>query len=211
MKRARQVITIHEINQGSNEWNDLRAGLYTGSNAHKLLKFADAFKVVDGITSKYSLTEITGFGGNFHTKRGHALEEQAVELYEAITKTTVDRPGFVTNSKYPTCGYSPDGLAPVPLLEVKCFDEKEHKKLLAGNIKLSVLAQVHFGLLITERPYAHLIAYNPAKDPETGLPVFAVKDQFKIITIKANRNISNNFKRILQPAKVTLTKQGVPA
>lgn len=174
------MIQLHDVEQGSSDWLELRAGLYTGSNADKLLKFG----AID-----YSLTESGKFRGNFWTKRGHILEAEAIELYEQITKRQVDRPGFVTNSAYPGTGYSPDGLLPDRLIEVKCFDINKHFDLILGNIPLKVLAQIHFGLLICEMPQADLIAYNPTvEDP---------KQAFKIINIKANRNVQANFKRIL--------------
>jgi hypothetical protein len=75
---------------------------YTGQNAHKLLRYTGAIKIVDGVASAYALNEITGFGGNFFTRRGHKLEDEMLSLYERIYKVTVDRFGFITNSKYPT-------------------------------------------------------------------------------------------------------------
>lgn len=183
------MIEIHNVEQGTDEWHELRAGKYTGSNADKLLKFG----AID-----YSLTDTGKFRGNFWTKRGHILEEEAIELYEAIRKVEVDRPGFVTNSAYPGAGYSPDGLLPDKLIEVKCFDTDKHFDLLLGNIPLKVLAQIHFGLLICEKPAAHLLAYNPTvEDPKLAL---------KIIEIKANRNVQANLKRILSKERT-----GVPA
>lgn len=188
-----KMITIHQVEQGSDAWLELRRDLYTGNNADKLLSFSESKKIIDGVVSSYALNEITGFRGNFYTKRGHLLEDEAIEIYEAITKTAVDRPGFVTNDRFPTCGYSPDGLAPAPLIEIKCFTEEKHMKLIDGNIPLKILAQIHFGMLITERPFAHLIPYNPKLDDKMA---------FKIITIKTNRKIQNNFKRILQAKEV---------
>ncbi|HEX4201340.1 MAG TPA: YqaJ viral recombinase family protein [Chthoniobacterales bacterium] len=183
------MITVHEVEQGSDEWQELRAGKYTGSNAHKLLRHG---------AGTYALTEQNGFGGNFWTKRGHLLETEAVELYERIARVSVDRPGFVTNDRYPRCGYSPDGLVlERALLEVKCFDEPKHLKLIAGDISLEILAQVHFGMLICERKIAYLLPYNPKLEPRKA---------FKIIPIKFNRAIANNFKRILSAKEVQIGK-----
>lgn len=176
------MITYHQVLQGSEEWQNLREGLYTGSNADKLLKFG---------TIDYALSQANTFKSNFWTERGHMLEEEALELYANILKVSVERVGFVTNDKYPDCGFSPDGLSGNHfLLEVKCFDEPEHRKLLAGEIPFKVLAQIHFGLFITDRSYANLIAYNPKMKE--------VKDKFKIIPIAPKRSIIANFRRILK-------------
>jgi len=174
------MVTIHDVNQGTEAWHALRSGKYTGANAHKLLRY--------GATS-FSLTEHSSFGGNYHTKRGHALEPEAIGLYEAITGTHVERPGFVTNTAYPTAGFSPDGLQTARVVEVKCFNEEKHLKLYGGDIPLEVLAQIHFGMLICELKAASLLIYNPDLDDP--------KKCFKIIDIPYNRNIANNFKRIL--------------
>lgn len=185
------MITIHDVEQGSDEWHELREGKYTGSNAYKLLGSFGA--------NEYAKAIQTGFKGSFWTKRGHVLEEEAVELYEKIYKVQVARPGFVTNSKYPGCLYSPDGLPPIPLLEVKCFDIPQHLELVNAktedDIPFKIRAQIHYGLLICERPYAHLAAYNPSQK-------LMVKQKFRVITIKRSPAIAANFKRILTP-KVT--------
>jgi len=189
-------ITIHNIEQGSPEWNELRANLYTGSNADKLLAYSTSLKIINGITSSYAITEITGFGGNFHTKRGHILEDEAIELYMSITGHKVSRPGFVTNDEYPQCGFSPDGHdddMELPL-EVKAFEEIKHMKMFNGDIPMKVLAQNHFGQFIWEKRGSRLLIYNP--DLENP------KEAFKIIDIPYNRNIQNNFKRILRKEPV---------
>lgn len=182
------MIQIHDLEQGTDAWHDLRSGKYTGSNADKLLAHATQVKIVDGVATKYALTEITGFGGNFYTRRGHILEDEALELYQAICGAKIARPGFVTNSAFPSCGYSPDGLCDDRTIECKAFNEAKHMKMLAGDIPLKVLAQCHFGMLICGKKLCDLLIYNPDLDAEVA---------FKIIPIKFNRDIANNFKRIL--------------
>lgn len=185
------MVKVHRVEQGSNEWHQLRAGKYTGASAHKLLKFG----AID-----YSLTNSGNFRGNFWTKRGHILEEEAIELYETIKKVSIDRPGFVTNSRYPDCGYSPDGLAPDRIIEVKSFDEKKHLEIYHADpesIPITILGQVHFGMFICEIDSADLVIYNPNLEAKLA---------FKIIHIESRPNIKANFKRIL-----TKQPQGVSA
>lgn len=198
------MIAIHWVEQGSERWQQLRDQLYTGSGADKLLSFANVFKVVNGVKTRYSLSEITGFRGNYHTKRGHLLEDKAVELYELIREVKVDRPGFVTNSKYITCGYSPDGWLEDRLLEVKCFEKLKHLAMFKGLIALKVLAQIHFGMLICEKPQCDLIIYNPEFAMKTMAgepnPDYNPKLAFKIINIKRKNSICANFRRVLKVA-----------
>jgi len=174
------MITEHQVAQGTSEWHEARRGKFTGSNAYKLLGTFGA--------SEYAKALQASFKGNYFTKRGHLLEDEAIELYEAIKRTPVSRIGFVTNDLYPDCLYSPDGLTADIVVEVKCFNEKEHRKIAGGDIPMKVLAQIHFGMLITERKAAHLVIYNPDLEPEHAL---------KIIDVKFNKAIADNFKRIL--------------
>jgi hypothetical protein len=170
------MITIHKVEQGTPEWLELRAGKHTGSSAYRLLR---------GYTDP---PQESTFGGNFWTKRGHILEDEALELYEAITKQTVTRPGFVTNENWPLCGYSPDALTDDFVVEVKCFSDKRHMKLYNGDIPLTVMAQIYFGMLICERKAARLVIYNPDLGP---------KQAFKIIKIPFKRAVKSNLMEML--------------
>jgi len=178
------VITLHDVEQGSPTWFKLREGKYTGSGAYKLLTRPK---------QDYFLDEDKDFKGNFFTERGHLLEPEAIHLFERIKKIDVLKIGFVTNDKYPDCGYSPDGLLSNAVIEVKSFMKPNHTELLkaqAETLPLKILAQVHFGMMICELPVAYLIAYNPKMQE--------VKDRLKIIEIKQKKSIINNFKRILE-------------
>lgn len=179
------MITIHEVEPGGPEWHALRAPLYTGSNADRLLRFG---------LIEYSLNQGASFGGNFYTRRGHILEDEAIELYQEIYGHRVlhgREVGFVTNSKWPQLGYSPDGFdvdLDVPL-EVKAFNEAKHLAMAAGSVPMKVEAQIHFGQFVWEKKGARLLIYNPDLDDPTLC--------LKVIDIRFNRNIHNNFKRIL--------------
>lgn len=188
------MITVHDCLQGTDAWHELRSGKYTGSNAHKLLTAGGKKVIADGASTLYALTGTDEFGGNFYTKRGHILEEEAIELYEAIKRQKVERPGFVTNTSFPACGYSPDGIVPDATIEVKCFNQAKHMAIYGGEIPLTVMAQLHFGMLICGKALARLVIYNPELDPKLA---------FKIIEVKARRPITKNFNQILTNNKVT--------
>lgn len=177
------MVTVHAVAQGSDAWNELRDGKYTGSNAIKLLRYG---------AIGYAQSETSSFGGNYYTKRGHILEDEVIELYETIHRRSVDRPGFVTNSRFPHCGYSPDGIDSDTVLEVKCFNEKKHMSIYNGTIPVEIIAQITFGMLITEIRKAALLIYNPDLEAEFAL---------KIIPIPHNPAIEANFIRRLESIK----------
>lgn len=172
-------IRIHDIEQGTEAWLKIRLGKITGTTVKILLTKG----------RKHASNGSSDFTGNFHTKRGHILEKSAIKLYEDINNVDTLEVGFVTNTDYPGCGYSPDGVLGDKLLEVKCFAEKRHK-LASSTIPFEILAQVHFGMMICDLPATDVIFYNP------DLPV---EDCLVIKTIERDLRIENNItKRLVE-------------
>lgn len=172
------MIIFHNIEQGSEKWKKLRAPLWTGSKAIRLLQGKP-------------LPRETDWGGNNATRRGHALEIVAIREYERKYQCKVLRPGFITNSVYPNAGYSPDGIHGSRrygyLLEIKAFNGIRHEKMVAGEIPLEVRVQIFFGMIISGYRKARLVAINP--DAE---------DQMTTIEITYDKLIGNNIRRKLK-------------
>lgn len=167
------MITFHNVVQGSPEWHALHDDLWTGSTAIKLLQ-------------DRPLPDWGTFAGNKYTRRGKLLEPIAIREFEVQTDTDVQIIGFVTNSKYPKAGYSPDGICGDTLLEVKCLNGERHEALARGEIPLEYEVQIRFGMLICELKQAKLLAFNP----EYG-------QQLTIIDIPYKKAVANHIKRKL--------------
>lgn len=187
-------LTYHdEIEQGSPEWLQFREFKFTGSNAYKLLTSFGA--------GSWAMSKNETWGGNYHTKRGHLLEKEALELYEQIEGVECGYTGFVTNTKYPNCLYSPDAFRPDRTVEVKCFSIKEHLKTIK-NPDVKILAQCHFGQIIMERPKTDLVLYCPKpkewNDELQGEWPLTPAQMLVIITIKRDKDIHDNFKKIIR-------------
>lgn len=178
------TVRILEVKQNSPEWHAIRKEHVTGSNADILLTrgLDEALKA-----------NLSTFNGNFYTARGHILEDEAIELYEAINGATVERPGFVVNDKYPGVGCSPDGFDGDILLEVKCFGSAKHLSIFnIRTVPFKVMAQIQFNMLISGRKLARLILYNPdIEDP---------KQAYREIEIRASLKIFSNITRKLKGA-----------
>lgn len=168
------MIIWHDVEQGSPKWFKLREGLWTGSKAIRLLQGR-------------LLPVETQWDGNNATRRGHALEVSAIREYERKYHTKVQRPGFVTNSVYPNAGYSPDGIDGPWLLEAKAFAGTRHEDLVAEKIPLIVLVQILFGMIITGKRKARLLAFNPEYE-----------QQLTVIEVKYERLIGDNIRRKLR-------------
>lgn len=168
------MIVYHDVEQGSDEWLELRKGLWTGSKALRLLEGK-------------SMPKDYVWGGNNATRRGHALESVAIREYEREYKTKVSRPGFVTNTVYPNAGYSPDGIDGNWLLECKALNGIRHEELVAEKIPLIYMVQIYFGMIITGKRKARLLAFNPEYEK-----------QLTVIEVKYYKLIGDNIRKKLR-------------
>jgi hypothetical protein len=168
------MITFHAVKQGTEAWLQIRARLWTGSVAIRLLQGKP-------MPREYS------WDGNNATKRGSLLEFAAIREYEREYRRAVARPGFVTNSVYPNAGYSPDALDGGWLLECKALTEMRHQGLISDKMSLSTLegivaskiplqyrVQIFFGMIITGKRKARLLAFNPEIPDEKDLIVVEI-------------------------------------
>lgn len=173
------AIKILEIQQNSEEWLIAREGKVTGSIADNLLSHG----LDHALRQNYNR-----FNGNYFTRRGHILEEEAIEVYEAIHGVTVSRPGMVINDKYPNAACSPDGLEGEFLIEVKCFALKKHTRIFTEKdvrAEMKIMSQLQFNMMITELKKAKLVMYNPDCDNP--------KDCYREIIVKANATIQRHL------------------
>lgn len=169
------MIITHQVKQGSPAWHALRIQYpHTASLAWILLT-----------RGKNAASNTFGGGtAGFWALRGHILEEQAIEVYNAVYGVTVERPGFITNDDYPDCGYSPDGMLPQRGIEVKSFKDEKHLACLE-IVPPEVYAQCQFGMMIAELPECDLIFFNPD---------VADEDAFKVHRLDRDEKMIDRFK-----------------
>lgn len=172
-----------EIDQSTSEWHELRNGKITATDAYDLLHD----KSIEEILNK---KQMNSFAGNYYTKRGHILEEEAKAIYNE-TYEPIENIGFVTNDKYPLAGFSPDGvtISRTGLVEVKSFNEKRHFKVYK-DLDAHVLAQIQFQLFISEFDWDDLVLYNP--------DVSDLDDAFLVRRIYPDPEIHAKFEKILK-------------
>ena len=182
------MIIYHAVKQGTEEWKKLRRGLWTGSIATRLLQGR-------------SLPAESDWDGFVDAAlRGHALEHAMIREYERKYRRVIARPGFVTNTVYPNAGYSPDGFDGPWLLEMKAFQGKKLQDLIrskadnfdemiGSKIPLEVKVQIFFGMIITGKRKARLLAIDP---DAVG------KEQLTVIEISYDKLIGSNFRKKLR-------------
>jgi putative phage-type endonuclease len=172
---------IKDIEQGSQEWLQLRLGVATASNFDKIITSAGvesktlkeyAFE----LASDSLLTEPEASFQSEAMIRGNQLEEEARSYYSFVTDNKVEEVTFI---KKGNIGYSPDGLiSDNGLVEIKCPLKKNHLKYLIDNkLPTKYKAQVQGGLYISEREYCDFISYHPL-----------FKDEKKMLVIRVERD-----------------------
>ena len=171
------------LEQGSEEWFNLRAGCVTASEFKTVLAKGKALKGGGKAPSKgrhtYMLKmlgeRLTGepqeFFSNHHMERGKVMEEEARLLYEMATDQSTEPCGFIKLGE--EIGYSPDALVGEPgLAEIKTRLPHLQLELLlaekAGKAEIPPehIAQCQGGLWVADREWVDFVSYWPK------LPIF---------------------------------------
>ena len=165
---------ITDVEQGTQEWLELRLGIATCSELDTLLVNgkgeagfgAGAFTYMDTLIGERITGEAADpFTGNRHTERGHELEGTGRQLFESQTGVTTQQVGIILNHGI---GYSPDSLIGVDgLCEIKTKLPKFQVGVILGNeIPKDHIAQCQGGLWVSEREWIDFVSYWP------GMPLF---------------------------------------
>lgn len=153
---------IREIEQGSEQWHELRRGRMTASHSQAIAANGAGLKtyITDLMCKYYSLNPEEGFQSR-SMQRGIELEPQARFAYECNTGNEVKEVGFVIRDQY--VGVSPDGLVGDDgLTEIKCLESKAYfKYLITGKIDTGYHWQCQMQLLVCERDWVDYTVYNP--------------------------------------------------
>lgn len=163
---------VHDVQQGSDAWYALRAGLPTASEFSKLItSTGEPSKSLSGYAitlaaEKYAGKPVDAWQGNGYTDRGKELEPDAKSLYAFMYDQNLEPVGFVTDDlqRY---GCSPDSWAGTEgLAEIKCLKTENHVKAILyyrkhGKCLPDYIQQTEGQLLICERQWCDLIFYHP--------------------------------------------------
>lgn len=155
---------IHNLEQGTDEWFELRKGKLTASHAQAIGNNGKGLEsYVTELMAEYHSSADKEHYSNVHTERGNELEEFARGIYELENNVTVDVVGFIEADKHVGC--SPDGLVGEDGgLEIKSPSDVAYYKVLRdgeSQIDSKYVWQVQMCLLLTERKWWDLVFYNP--------------------------------------------------
>jgi hypothetical protein len=160
---------ISNVEQGTQEWLDLRLGIVTCSELDTLLVNgkgevgfgAGAFTYMNTLIGERITGEAADpFQGNRHTERGHEYEGIARGLYQSQLDVTTEQVGIILNHGI---GYSPDSLIGEDgLCEIKTKLPKfQVEVILSGEIPKEHVAQCQGGLWVSDREWIDFVSYWP--------------------------------------------------
>jgi len=170
---------IHDLEQGSDEWHQIRNGLITASEV-KLLVTPAKLTPANNDKSRAHLYELLAQRISGYTEptylsddmlRGQEDEPEARELY-SFEYDDVTEAGFITEDKWGfAIGYSPDGLIGNDgLIEIKSRRQKyQIETILNSTVPTEYMLQIQTGLLVTGRKWCDFISYCG------GLPMVTIR------------------------------------
>lgn len=168
------VTTYADIEQGTEEWLEVRRGILTASTIGQLITPTGKVAANDksrALVLQLIAERITGYMYPTFTSddmmRGHLAEEYARNWYSQ-EHATVQQVGFMRlDAEWGTLGYSPDGLVGDDgLIEVKSPRHKGHlKTVLDDAVPAEYMAQIQAGLLVSGRAWCDYISWPGGMAP----------------------------------------------
>lgn len=169
------MITVYDVEQGSDEWIEARRGILTASEVKLIV--TPTLKKANNDKSRAHLWEllaqrVSGFVEPKYVSddmlRGSFDESAARDIY-GENYAEVEEAGFIVNDDHGfPLGYSPDGLVGDDgLIEIKSRLQKfQVEAIVNGEIPKQHMLQMQTGLLVTGRKWCDYVQYC------AGLPLF---------------------------------------
>ena len=164
---------LHAVEQNSVDWQILRSGKLTASEADALVSPTGKVRNSEGVDTYLAqkLCEVWTGGplatlNTFDMDQGRILEERAKPAFTLHTGIEIQNVGFITTDDE-RCGCSPDGFVPFKTgAEIKCPRLDTHAAyLISGKLPKQYVAQVQFSMFVTGLEKWHFFSYNRAFPP----------------------------------------------
>lgn len=162
---------IRGIEQGTDEWKQLRAGRITASCLGDVMAFAKKdgkpLKARENYTAQIVAEILSGQPKDgpqtFAMRRGTELEADARMEYEVATGSFVEQVTFAINDVLPFVGASPDGLVGTDgMIEIKCPEDIcKHLYAIRFGVPEEHIHQVQGGMWCADRKWCDFISYHP--------------------------------------------------
>jgi hypothetical protein len=199
----------YDVEQGTPEWFDVRKGIPTASEFHKILtptgkKSSQANGYMEKLLAEIILGKpVQTFEKTPWMERGNELEQEAADYYELQNDIELVKVGFCTDDAG-LYGCSPDRLVGEDGgLEIKVVaPNTQVGYLLSGKFDNDYKPQIQGTLLITRRKWWDWQAYCPE------MPVVKFRIERDIPYIMELQAALNEFNKNLNEQKETLKQKG---
>ncbi len=184
---------IHQVEQNTDEWFQLRMGKITSSyfatilanNGKAFGKPALQYAMRVAIESKTNRS-IETFKNEW-MERGLEMQQEASEAYEMLTFTDVLPGGFCESGMF---GSSSDGLVDNGMIEIKCPKYSTHfDSLIKGGYDLSYQWQIRGQMWLYDKEWCDFVSYCPDLPHNKQLYIFRVErdqDEEEKLIIRLN-------------------------
>ena len=172
---------IHNCEQGTDEWLNLRKGVATCSEFSNIISPALAKESASlpkyakklALELVYDKLKEEAFK-SAAMLAGNELEATARQLYQEETFNLVKEVGFI-KTDCGNYGFSPDGLVDEDgIIEIKTLEAEAHSEIILNNkMPNDYKCQVQGGLWISERKWCDFVAYNHYH-PTKNLLIFRI-------------------------------------
>jgi hypothetical protein len=192
----RDTLIIVDVEQGTPEWQAVRAGVITASDFDKLItpaRLGRSGQLETYIMGKAAEAYMGHAADSYQSPWmawGLQYEDEARRYYEMMTGRATTRPGFIFLNEGRMVGGSPDAFMPdlETGLEIKCPSPAVHTRyLLDGVLPVEYLCQVQGLMYVTGCPRWDFMSYHPE------LPQF-------IITVEADTKFQEAIDAIMAEA-----------
>lgn len=172
-----QLNVFYDVEQGSDEWHDLRRGMVTASTIGALLT-EKTVQIANNATTRNKIVEIAAERITQRSldpiwsrdiERGHLEEPYAREAYAEHKGVEVAEVGFMVRKiDGHLIGYSPDGIVHGDgLIEAKSRNQRiQIQHILDGEVPAANMAQLQTGLFVSGREWIDYLSFS------NGMPMW---------------------------------------
>ena len=190
---------IAAIQQGTEEWHQLRLGKVTASRVADILaktkSGASASRgnyLIELALQRVTKTIEESYS-NSAMEWGVATEPQARVAYEVSTGNFVDQIAFVNHPTIEGFGCSPDGLVGEGLIEIKCPNSATHWSYIKANEPpQKYIIQMQAQMSVTRAKWCDFVSFDPRMPERSQLLIIRINRDDEFIA-----EMENDIKQFL--------------
>jgi putative phage-type endonuclease len=195
---------IAAIQQGTEEWHQLRLGKVTASRVADILaktkSGASASRgnyLIELALQRVTKTIEESYS-NSAMEWGVATEPQARVAYEVSTGNFVDQIAFVNHPTIEGFGCSPDGLVGEGLIEIKCPNSATHWSYIKANEPpQKYIIQMQAQMAVTGAKWCDFVSFDPRMPERSQLLIIRINRDEEFIA-----EMENDIKQFLNEVEV---------